>query len=333
MRVIEAGVISYHRDIYNGKRHYDFPKPIVGGLSAIGRVVAVGEDAVVLKPGQLVYVDCVVHARDNPDSLFLMAIHDGVDEASRKLSSDVWRDGAFAEYMKAPLENCFRLDEDRLCRDLGYTTRELMYMMYLLVPFGGLRDIRVEPGETVVVSPATGGFGGAGVQVAIAMGARVIAMGRNEKELARLKEHIRKGKPGAEIETVKMSGEFETDTAALRKFGTVDAVVDLTPVWANRSTHLKSAIQSLRRNGRCSMMGFIQDVIVWDTIALNITIKGKLMYERDDIVLFIKMMERGLFPKGKDLVVPKVYKMEEWKEALDAAAEWTGIGKTVMIEP
>ncbi|KIW11059.1 hypothetical protein PV08_10358 [Exophiala spinifera] len=337
VRIIEAGVISYHRDIYNGARHYDFPKPIVGGLSAIGRIVAVGEDAVVLAPGQLVYVDCVIHARDNPDSLFLTAIHDGVDAASRKLSSEVWRDGAFAEYMKAPLENCFRLDEDRLCGGgpggLGYTTRELMYMMYLLVPFGGLRDIRVEPGETVVVSPATGGFGGAGVQVAVSMGARVIAMGRNEKELARLKEHVKKGNPNAEIETVKISGVFETDVAALQAFGTIDAVVDLTPQWASKSTHLKSAIQSLRRQGRCSMMGFIEDVIVWNTISLNITIKGKLMYEREDIVLFIKMMERGLFPRGKDLVVPKVYKMEEWKEALDAAAEWTGIGKTVMIEP
>ncbi|KAL6246010.1 hypothetical protein RBB50_007163 [Rhinocladiella similis] len=333
VRIIEAGVISYHRDIYNGKRHYDFPKPIVGGLSAIARIVAVGEDAVVLEPGQLVYVDCVIHARDNPDSLFLTAIHDGVDAASRKLSSDVWRDGAFAEYMKAPLENCFRLDEDRLCRELGYTTRELMYMMYMLVPFGGLRDIGVEPGETVVVCPATGGFGGAGVQVAVSMGARVIAMGRNEKELARVKEHVEKGKPSAEIETVKISGDYETDVAALQPFGTIDAVIDLTPQWASKSTHLKSAIQSLRRNGRCSMMGFIEDVIVWNSIALNITIKGKLMYEREDIVLFVKMMERGLFPRGKDLVVPKVYKMEEWKEALDAAAEWTGIGKTVMIEP
>lgn len=57
------------------------------------------------------------------------------------------------------------------------------------------------------------------------------------------------------------------------------------------------------------------------------------MYERDDMVLFVKMLERGLFPRGKDLVEPKVFKMEQCKEALDAAAEWTGIGRMVMIEP
>jgi threonine dehydrogenase-like Zn-dependent dehydrogenase len=126
VRILEAGVLSYHREIYNGARHYDFPKPLVGGCSAIGRVTVVGTDATVLEAGQLVWVDCVIHARDNPDSLFLTAIHEGGDGGSRKLFHDVWREGAFAEYMKVPLENCFRLDEGRLCRELGYTTRELV---------------------------------------------------------------------------------------------------------------------------------------------------------------------------------------------------------------
>jgi threonine dehydrogenase-like Zn-dependent dehydrogenase len=71
----------------------------------------------------------------------------------------------------------------------------------------------------------------------------------------------------------------------------------------------------------------------WNTIARNITMKGKLMYEREDIVLFIKMLERGMFPRGKFLVQTKAFKMEEWKEALDIAAEWMGIGRMIVIEP
>jgi D-arabinose 1-dehydrogenase-like Zn-dependent alcohol dehydrogenase len=146
-----------------------------------------------------------------------------------------------------------------------------MYMIYLLVPFGGLRDIRLEPGETIVVCLATGGFGGAGVQVAITMGARVIANGRYKTELARLKKHIKKGTPAANIETVKMTGDYETDVAALQAFGTIDAVIDFTPPFACKSTHLESAIRSLRREGRCSMMGYVEDVINWNVMALNIT--------------------------------------------------------------
>ena len=141
--------------------------------------------------------------------MYLFGFHEGFTEGSRKLSHDVWRDGCYAEFAKVPLENCIALDEKRLCQELGYSIRDLAYLSYLLVPFSGLRDIKLEPGETVVVCPATGGFGGAGVQVAVAMGARVIALGRNEKELARLKAHVTQGTPRATVETVKDHGRRE----------------------------------------------------------------------------------------------------------------------------
>ena len=40
-----------------------------------------------------------------------------------------------------------------------------------LVPYGGLLAIDLKPGETLLVSGATGNFGSAGVAVALAMGA------------------------------------------------------------------------------------------------------------------------------------------------------------------
>lgn len=162
----------------------------------------------------------------------------------------------------------------------------------MIVPFGGLRDIGLEPGETIVVCPSTGGYGGAGVQVAIAMGARVIAMGRNEEELARLKNHVRKGTPGASIEIVKITGDEATDLTTLQSFGVIDAVLDFTPQQASKSTHLRVAISALRRNGRVSLMGFVeQPVLPWHCVGRNITLKGKLMYERRDIVQMVKMLE------------------------------------------
>lgn len=91
VQVLTAGVISYIRDIYNGKRNYPFPTPLVAGTSAIGRVVAVGPDAVKLKPGDLVFVDCTIRARDS-DDIFLAAISQGFGEGSAKLMRDVWRD-------------------------------------------------------------------------------------------------------------------------------------------------------------------------------------------------------------------------------------------------
>ena len=335
VRILAAAVLSYSREIYNGERHYPFPKPLVGGTSAIGRVAAVGPDATLLQPGQLVHVDTVIRSRDDPTALFLTAIHEGMSDGSRKLMRDVWRDGTYAEFVKMPLENCVPLDEARLCQSLGYTVQDLTYLCYLLVAYGGLRDIKVEPGETIIMSPATGGFGGAGVLVAVAMGARVIAMGRNEKELARLKERVLKGTPGANIETVKITGDEAADAAALQAFGTIDAILDLSPPAGSKSTHIKSALRALRYEGRVSLMGFAEfpNEQLFTILARNITFKGKLMYTRDDMLLFVKMLERGLFPKGKDLVDTKAFALKDWKEAFDVAAEHTGLGKSVVLTP
>ncbi|KAI1136173.1 putative quinone oxidoreductase [Hypoxylon sp. FL0543] len=333
IHIIAAGIISYQREIYNGGRGYNFPKPIVGGASAIGRVAALGPDSTVLKPGQLVYVDCFIHSRDNPDDLYISAIHEGLTDGSKKLIRDVWRNGNWAEYAKVPLENCFALDEKRLCGSLGYSVQDLLYMCHLLVAYGGLRDIELGPGDTVVVSPATGNYGGAGVMTAIAMGARVIAMGRNEKELARLKKLVLKGSPNASIETVKMTGDEMADAAALKAFGTIDAALDFTPPHATKSPHVKSAIWALRRGGRVSLMGWNEELMAPCVISKNIAMKGKLMYERQDIVQFIKMLEMGLFPRGENFVDTKIFKLEDWKEALDVAAEHTGIGRFVAFTP
>ncbi|KAL9060916.1 MAG: hypothetical protein Q9162_000360 [Coniocarpon cinnabarinum] len=334
IRILHSTVASYLREIYNGERGYSVPKPLVGGFSAVGRVAALGPDATALEVGQLVYVDCVVRGRDDQDAIFLSAVNEGGTEGSKKLMRDVWRDGNFAEYAKAPLENCIPLDESRLCRSLGYTVEQLSYTSYMLVAFGGLRDIRLEPGETVVISPATGGFGGAGVLVAGAMGARVIAMGRNETELSRLEEHVKSSTSHASIETVKISENEDTNIAALKRFGTIDAILDLSPINAEGSTHLSAALTVLRRNGRCSLMGLLPPSISpWQMVWKNITLKGKFMYERDDMLQFVKMLERGLFPAGAHLVDTKVFGMSEWKEAFDVAAEYTGGGRTVTISP
>ncbi|KAI1313714.1 GroES-like protein [Xylaria venustula] len=334
VRILESSVLSYQNDIYSGKRQYPLTTPIVGGCSAVGRIAAVGPDATILTPGQLVWVDCVVHARDDSEAIYLWSIHDGYNAGSQKLSREIWHDGTFAEFAKVPLENCIPLNEVRLSKELGYSPRELIYLSHLLVPFGGLRTIDGYAGETVIVCPATGGFSGAGVQVALAMGARVIAMGRNEAELARLKALVAKGTPWANFETFKVTGNEAADTASLKAFGTIDAVLDLSPPAAANATHLPSAIAALRRGGRISVMGSVgQPIVGWNFLSKDLQLKGKLMYEREDLVLFVKMLEAGLFARGTDLVETKSFALEDWKEAFNEAEQYTGVGRIVTLTP
>jgi threonine dehydrogenase-like Zn-dependent dehydrogenase len=338
VRILASSVLSYQRDIYDGTRAYPLSPPVVGGCGAVGRVVRVGPDATVVQPGKLVWLDCVVRGRDDADAIFLWGIHDGMSASARKLSREVWHDGTFAEMARVPLENCIPLDEGRLCSSgsggLGYSARDLVYLSHLTVPFGGLRSIDVKPGETVVVCPATGGFGGAGAHVAAALGARVIAMARSEEKLAHLKAFILKEMPSARIETVRITGDKEADTASLKAFGTIDAVLDLAAPEAAQSTHLLSAVAALRRGGRISIMGSVGlNIIGRSFLANDLVAKGKLMYDREDLLLFVKMLEAGLFGRSMDLVETKLFALEDWKKAFDVATTHTGIGRIVALSP
>lgn len=333
VQVLAANVISYIRDIYNGKRNYPFPTPLIAGTSAIGRVVAVGPDAVKLKPGDLVFIDCTIWARDS-DDIFLAAISQGFGEGSTKLMRDVWRDWTYAEYCRTPLESLTVLEEERLTKDLGYNLGQLMYCSTLLVPYGGLRDINLQAGETVIVAPATGPFGGAAVLVALAMGAKVVAMGRNTESLARISACV--SQPDR-LRTVPITNDMEADLESLKEAcgSEADAYFDIGPREAITSTHFKSAILALRQAGRVSLMGgYLHDVPSphFPIVRKNIRLQGKWMYERSDVRDFFKLVNAGLL----DLSVCEVtgeFGLEEFKEAWDVAAERAGFAKTVVIRP
>jgi D-arabinose 1-dehydrogenase-like Zn-dependent alcohol dehydrogenase len=333
IKIISVPIVSYARDVYDGTRKiYAYPTPIVPGASAIGRVSGVGPDATKLKEGDLVLVDCYIHGRDDNDAMFLFGTSETGSEGSRILMHGEWRNATFAEYCKAPLENCFALDESRLCRGLGYEIDQLGWILQGLVPYGGLKSIGLQPGETIVIAPATGGFGSAAVVVALSMGARVIAMARNATELEKIKSLNR-----SRIDTVAITGNQEQEIAALKKFGRINAFLDISPPMAQNSTHFKSAISSLSRGGRVSLMGgFIEDVAVPHRFIMrnDIALKGKFMYDREDILSFLQLLESGVLD-FKDIVkVTGKYGLQDWKEALDTAFEQGGrLGHLVVFNP
>ncbi|KAF9077208.1 hypothetical protein BDP27DRAFT_1311996 [Rhodocollybia butyracea] len=336
VQILVTGVLSYSGEIYNGKRQYPFPKPFVPGASAVGRLIAVGPDAT-MSLGQLVLLDCAIHARDDPSAVMLSGIVEGFTEASRKLMHGEWRDSTYAQYTKFPLENCIPLNEERLLGSpstggFGYRVEELVHISRLLVPYGGLSDVGLKAGETVVIAPATGPFGNAAVRVALAMGAgRVIAMGRNESALKELSAS------NARVYTVKITGDDQADTQAITKLGPVDVFFDISPPMAAHSTHLKSAIASLRHGGRVSLMGGIKTDISFPYASFmhrNLSLKGTWMYTRYQMLSFVRLIESGLLPigKGSGLIVERKFGLEDWKEAFEAASV-AGINEVVVFVP
>lgn len=235
--------------------------------------------------------------------------------------SGEWRESTYGQYAKVPLENCFPLDEARLCGSpdsggLGYKIEQLMWAGLALVGYGGLRSIEVKAGETVVIAPATGGFSGAAAVVAVAMGARVIAMGRN-KDTMKYLEGL-----SPRIHTVPMTGNEEEEMKELARFGCIDAFLDLSPAAATESAHLKSAIKSLRAGGRVSLMGGLLGDSVFpyrSVVHKSLTVKGQWMYSPEDARDMIKMIENGILSLNHVSVAGK-FSLEQWEQAFEVAA-------------
>jgi threonine dehydrogenase-like Zn-dependent dehydrogenase len=323
IKVLYAPILSYFKDVFNGTRAYPYPTPLVPGPCAIGRIVDLSADSTALQMDQTVYIDSLVRSRDNPSDMFLLGLMQGGTAGSAKLMKDVWRNGTYAEYCSVPLENVYAFDEVRLVKEMGYKLQELAILDRYLVPYGGLRDIALSVGETVVVTPATGPFGSGAIAVSLAMGAaKIVAMGRNRDTLRNLAAHF-----GSRVATVVTSNDVDTDTAALTSAadGPIDAVFEISPPAAANSSHIVSAIRSLRRGGRVSLMGGIQEdyAIPLRTIMFNgITLRGKFMYERGDVNSLIRMIETGQLEIGERNgvgIAGRIFALEDWEEAFDSA--------------
>lgn len=141
-------------------------------------------------------------------------------------------------------------------------------------------------------------FGDAAVKLALAMGARVIAMGRNASVIARLGEHER-------VETVQITGDMEADLHSLQSFGEADCYYDISPPQARGSTHVKSAMLALRHGGRVSLMGGLagdSEIPHAAVMHRGLRIGEKFMHEREDVRGLVKMVEIGVLKLGKGCV-------------------------------
>ncbi|KAI4184305.1 MAG: hypothetical protein L6R41_004836 [Letrouitia leprolyta] len=338
VRILFAHVLPYARSIYNGTRGAPMPTPLVIGSSAIARIESVGADATLLSPGQLVLIDIFIHARDDPTTSILFGYREGPTEASKKLMAEAWRDSTYAEFARVPLENCYQLDETRLCGNLadgglGYELEDLLHASLHAVPYSGLRDLNIQAGDTIIIAPATGSFGGAAVQVAMAMGARVIAAGRNLEalnELAATSDRI----SIAQLKCDDVQGDLQT----LQKFGQVDAYLDMSPPAAANSTHIESCLMAVKPHGEVSLMGGIRGHVKIPYFLImfrSIQFRGRFMYERSDIQGLIKLYNQGLLKLGSSggYKQSPSFALEDWERAFEEAERISSWDLQVLLRP
>lgn len=191
-QVLASPIPSYAHLVHNGTLKLpNFPLPCVPNPNGVGRVHAVGNDAVRVKPGDLVHVDSSIRARDAPNVMIMSGHIGGQIDGGKKLIQGEWRDGTLQRYHKSPLENIYPLDEKRLCGEHGYSIGMLAVIPFYAVAAGAIIEVAdVKVAETVIVGPSGGAFGRIAVELALAVGANVVALGRSEAKLQAMKTRL-----------------------------------------------------------------------------------------------------------------------------------------------
>ena len=85
------------------------------------------------------------------------------------------------------------------------------------------------------------------------------------------------------------------------------------------------------------MGGIRDDVPIPHSVVVhwNLTLKGKWMFEREDIKSMIKMVESGVLKLGESagLRIIGKFGLEDWDKAFTAAEKNAGMGETALLTP
>jgi NADPH:quinone reductase-like Zn-dependent oxidoreductase len=328
--VVATRVLSYMNEVLSGERKYLLQVPAIPGPGAIGRVRAVGPDATHLVAGDWVYCDPTFRSRDDalsPD-ITLQGLSAG-GEGGLRLQKH-FRHGSWAEQTRVPTENAIRigaLDDAEAAQWCALGT--------LLVPYGGFLAAKLQPGETVLVSGATGNFGSAAVAVALAMGARcVIAPGRNETVLADLVRRF-----GDRVRPVKLSGSEDDDRERMKQAapGPIDCVLDIMPPTVSTTT-VRAAVMTVRPYGQVALMGGVGMAggagleLPYPWIMRNcITIQGKWMYPPEATLRLVGLIRSRLL--RLDEFETTTFDLDHANEAVAHAAANGGPFNMTVIRP
>jgi NADPH:quinone reductase-like Zn-dependent oxidoreductase len=328
--VVATRVLSYANEVFSGERKYLLDLPIIPGPGGIGRVRAIGPDATHLAIGDWVICDPTVRSRDDAPWPDITLQGWSAREAGGLRLQSHFRHGSFAERIMVPTENVRKIgpiDPTEAAQWCALGT--------LLVPYGGFLAAKLQAGETVLVSGATGNFGSSAVAVALAMGAAlVVAPGRNQRILADLAHRF-----GKRVRTVQLSGKEADDREAMKRAapGPIDCVLDILPPSAP-ATAARAAIMTVRPYGRVVLMGGVGmlggaglDLPYPWIMRSCITVHGVWMYPPEAPRGLIALIRSGLL--ALDHFEATSFDLERANEAVAHAAANGGPFKMTVIRP
>ncbi|RFA93897.1 zinc-binding dehydrogenase [Pyrobaculum aerophilum] len=320
IRVAAAGVC--HSDLYVLEGATPVPPPLVPGHEAVGVVEEVGEGVDNLAPGDLVVTSFIwpcgrckncASGKENLCENFAKVrlkgvLLDGTTRLRRNNGEEmrIFLGGVWAEEAVVPATAVAKLNNSMKGRG------ELaMLGCAFLTAYGAVVNTgSVSPGDVVVVV-GTGGVGLSAVQVAKAVGARVIAVGRNSEKL-KIAASL-----GAEVINVREADPVKTVFELTEGRG-ADVVIEAV----GSDETIQQAVDMAAPGGRVVLVG-LMPVGHKTPLQLARVVRGGIQIlgsygarPRVDLPVVIKMVERGVL-KPEVLAGP-FYKLEQINEAVEA---------------
>jgi D-arabinose 1-dehydrogenase-like Zn-dependent alcohol dehydrogenase len=301
-----------HSDLHyidHGTKTFKSP-PLILGHEASGVVAEVGQAAQGFKVGDRVLVPPII-----PCNTCRTCRSGRANTCERLLMYGNDIDGAFAEYLVAPADECFHLPDEIPLEAASIVSDAVT------TPFHGVRNrARVQAGETVAIF-GCGGIGLNAVQVAAMLGAIVIAVDLSEEKLAWAQRF------GA-AEVIDAAAVADVPRVIRRlTAGGADVAIEAI----GRSTTQEQAFASLRGGGRLLLMGFNPESMSLNagrTTYREIEIIGTLGCRPVDFPVVIELVRRGKL-QVEPLVTGR-FPLAEINAGLDALRRGSGIRNIVL---
>ncbi|HXG53092.1 MAG TPA: zinc-binding dehydrogenase [candidate division Zixibacteria bacterium] len=285
--------------------------PLIPGADGAGIVVATGPRAGGIRVGDPV---CLYPASGCGCCEFCAAEREHLCPGLHMLGRD--ENGTFAEYVRAPARNCFRLPqglsfEEGAALPLAYATAWRM-----LVADAGLK-----PGESVLVAAVDGGLAAAAVQLARHLGARVFVASRSPA----VRRHAEEA--GAEHAIDEEAGDVPAVVRELTGKRGVDVAVDCAG-----GESWRRSLASLAKGGRLVTCGAAEPSprtdlrrVFWN----HLTVSGSALGSRGDFCRALAFLEAT----GARPPIAERYALKEAARArsrLEAGDLWGKIVLTVV---
>jgi len=238
--------------------------------------------------------------------------------------------GAYAEKCLVPQVNCHHLPES-----IGYTDAAAMGLTYLTAHFALVERGRLCAGETVLVTGAAGGVGLAAVQLAKALGARVVAAVSSDDKAEHAKaagaEHV------VRTDVADLRSALRTQIQAATDPGGADLIIDTVG-----GDVFDASLRAIAWCGRLVIVGFAQgripEIKAGYILVKNIALIGLQISDyRDREPGKLRAAQQALFSLyQRGLVKPHVmacFPFEEHRTALALVKERKVVGKVVFTPP